>query len=152
MQTKNTTKVPRRRFFKWGVGVISGAMGLGYLGLAGSYLWPPPENTEPLEKVGSVKDFPQGIPTMVSYQGVGVKEGVYVTNLGNGNWLALDFHCTHLNCPVAWSQSSKKYFCPCHGGIYDINGNVLGGPPPHPLPRRVIQQQGDNVMVGGRLT
>ena len=41
--------------------------------------------------------------------------------------------CAHMGCPVRWSAEEKEILCPCHGGIYDINGKHTGGPPPHGL-------------------
>jgi Rieske Fe-S protein len=41
--------------------------------------------------------------------------------------------CAHLGCPVRWlvnSEGQGEFLCPCHGGIYDINGGWVGGPPP----------------------
>ena len=42
-------------------------------------------------------------------------------------------HCAHLGCPVRWFPERKEILCPCHGGIYDINGGYVGGPPPRDL-------------------
>ena len=42
-------------------------------------------------------------------------------------------HCAHLGCPVRWLPDRGELLCPCHGGIYDINGGLLGGPPPQGL-------------------
>ncbi len=41
--------------------------------------------------------------------------------------------CTHLGCQVLWDGKAKKFRCPCHGGVYDVSGHVLEGPPPRPL-------------------
>jgi Rieske Fe-S protein len=40
--------------------------------------------------------------------------------------------CAHLGCPVRWVEveGEGEFLCPCHGGIYDINGGYVGGPPP----------------------
>ena len=41
--------------------------------------------------------------------------------------------CAHLGCPVRWLTNTEghgEFLCPCHGGIYDINGGWVGGPPP----------------------
>lgn len=40
--------------------------------------------------------------------------------------------CAHLGCPVRWllTEGEGEFLCPCHGGIYDINGDYVGGPPP----------------------
>ena len=43
--------------------------------------------------------------------------------------------CTHLGCGVSWNAQRKAFLCPCHGGVYAVDGGVLGGPPPRPLVR-----------------
>jgi Rieske Fe-S protein len=43
--------------------------------------------------------------------------------------------CAHLGCPVRWFPEKKLYLCPCHGGLYDINGGWVGGPPPRGMYR-----------------
>ena len=34
---------------------------------------------------------------------------------------------------MRWFPDKEEFLCPCHGGIYDISGNLLGGPPPQGL-------------------
>lgn len=148
---EDTGNLSRRRFFKLGVGTLSGLIGISYIGLIGKFLVPPPAGTEPLAEVGKIYNFSEGTPKLVSYKNGGVEQGVYVVNLGNTNWLALDFHCTHLQCAVNWFDPLKSFVCPCHGGVYDIQGHVKSGPPPRSLSRRIIQIQGDSVLVGGSL-
>jgi Rieske Fe-S protein len=43
--------------------------------------------------------------------------------------------CAHLGCPVRWFSEKQLYLCPCHGGLYDINGGWVGGPPPRGMYR-----------------
>jgi Rieske Fe-S protein len=43
--------------------------------------------------------------------------------------------CAHLGCPVRWNSEKQLYLCPCHGGLYDINGGWVGGPPPRGMYR-----------------
>jgi Rieske Fe-S protein len=46
--------------------------------------------------------------------------------------------CAHLGCPVRWlvdTEGHGEFLCPCHGGIYDINGGWVGGPPPRGMYR-----------------
>jgi len=50
--------------------------------------------------------------------------------------------CTHLGCQVLWDGAAKKFKCPCHGGLYDVNGQVLDGPPRDPRPAGVIRRGG----------
>lgn len=54
--------------------------------------------------------------------------------------------CAHLGCPTRWSAADKEILCPCHGGIYDINGMHIGGPPPHGLWRYTFKIQEDGTI------
>lgn len=45
--------------------------------------------------------------------------------------------CAHLGCPVRWFEDEHEFLCPCHGGIYDINGGYVGGPPPRGMYRYI---------------
>jgi Rieske Fe-S protein len=52
-------------------------------------------------------------------------------------------HCAHLGCPVRWVSEEGEILCPCHGGIYDINGDHTAGPPAHGLWRYVFRVRED---------
>jgi cytochrome b6-f complex iron-sulfur subunit len=41
--------------------------------------------------------------------------------------------CTHFDCIVGYRGKENHISCACHGGFYDVDGTVLGGPPPRPL-------------------
>jgi Rieske Fe-S protein len=43
--------------------------------------------------------------------------------------------CAHLGCPVRWiiREGEGEFLCPCHGGVYNINGFYVAGPPPRGL-------------------
>jgi menaquinol-cytochrome c reductase iron-sulfur subunit len=59
-------------------------------------------------------------------------------------FIAFSVDCTHLGCPVRWEPGAQLFLCPCHGGVYYVDGRVAGGPPPRPLvryPVRVNQGQ-----------
>lgn len=150
---KNTVNIGRRRFMKLGIGAAGAVIGLSYVGLLGDFLAPPAAAADyPLQEIGQAGDFPVDTPKLVSYKGQGVEEGAYVINLGGSEGLiALDFHCTHLECAVNWISATKQFICPCHGGVYDIKGNVISGPPPRALYRRVIKVENDTVKLGGRI-
>lgn len=65
-----------------------------------------------------------------------------------GNFVALSAVCTHLGCVVAWQEKAGEFLCPCHGGRFAANGQVLGGPPPKPLESLVVQLDGDQLKIG----
>jgi Rieske Fe-S protein len=50
-------------------------------------------------------------------------------------YIALSTRCAHLGCPVRWVDAAERFICPCHGGVYDLLGRPVGGPPVRPLDR-----------------
>jgi Rieske Fe-S protein len=63
------------------------------------------------------------------------RETVFLVWDGNKGVHALSATCTHLGCQVRWDESSTRFRCPCHGGVFDKDGNVVDGPPPRALNR-----------------
>lgn len=51
----------------------------------------------------------------------------------DGGYKAFSRVCTHLGCIVSWDEAKRQFECPCHGGIFDEEGQVMDGPPPAPL-------------------
>ena len=49
--------------------------------------------------------------------------------------LAISSRCMHVGCPVRWTAAAERFICPCHGGVYNVRGEVTGGPPVRPLDR-----------------
>jgi len=60
-------------------------------------------------------------------------KGVWVVKRSTGELRVYNPHCTHLGCAYAWNPAAHQFQCPCHGGIYDLDGRVIAGPPPRPL-------------------
>ena len=58
---------------------------------------------------------------------------------------ALSSVCTHLGCITRFQPDQNIIACPCHGSHYDLNGDVLAGPAPRPLPwyQMQLSSQGD---------
>jgi Rieske Fe-S protein len=51
----------------------------------------------------------------------------------NTDYLALASTCTHSGCTLNFDHNNNQLTCPCHGGKFDTNGNVVAGPPPSPV-------------------
>ena len=66
--------------------------------------------------------------------------------------MAISTRCAHLGCPVRYIQASQKFVCPCHGGVYDFQGEVEGGPPVRPLDRFYTRVRAGRVEVGDRFS
>ncbi len=60
---------------------------------------------------------------------------------------AISTVCTHLGCSVHWEKDKKRFFCPCHAGVFDPDGKVVSGPPPRDLDSYDIDIEGDNVYI-----
>jgi Rieske Fe-S protein len=43
--------------------------------------------------------------------------------------------CTHLGCVVYWAPEEAHLECPCHEGVFDLEGRPVAGPPERPLAR-----------------
>jgi Rieske Fe-S protein len=71
---------------------------------------------------------------------------VYLVRNG-GDVRALDSTCTHLGCRTRFNPESQRIECPCHGGLYDATGQVIGGPPPSPLQVLRTRIEDDRVLV-----
>lgn len=71
---------------------------------------------------------------------------IYLVKNG-GQVRALDSTCTHLGCRTRFNTESKQIECPCHGGVYDVNGNVVSGPPPAALRSLDTRIENGQVMV-----
>jgi cytochrome b6-f complex iron-sulfur subunit len=56
--------------------------------------------------------------------------------------------CTHMGCLVIYHPERQEFICPCHGGTFDLDGNVISGPPPRPLPRFSVRVEGNNLVIG----
>jgi menaquinol-cytochrome c reductase iron-sulfur subunit len=50
-------------------------------------------------------------------------------------YIAISTRCAHVGCPVRWIDAAERFVCPCHGGVYDLLGRRVSGPPVRPLDR-----------------
>jgi Rieske Fe-S protein len=153
----------RRTVFAIGgqaAGVVAvSAVALPTVGFALAPIFDNPE--ERWEGVGSPDDFVpetyrQAVITIVEGTGDSGKSTVYIRrgspDLGESpdEFIAISTRCAHLGCPVRFVEAAGNFICPCHGGVYDFEGGVIGGPPVRPLDRFQTRVVGDTVEVGPR--
>ncbi|HEX4483045.1 MAG TPA: Rieske 2Fe-2S domain-containing protein [Solirubrobacteraceae bacterium] len=67
-------------------------------------------------------------------------------------YIAISSRCAHLGCPVRWVDAAERFICPCHGGVYDLLGKRVSGPPVRPLDRFYTRLEGEQVQVGPRFS
>jgi len=161
--------VNRRRFMTLSAhgagGVAAAAFTLPALGFAvGSAVFERPPVR--WEAVGAPDDFPDDtyIPKVITLTtGIGEagKTTVYMRARSDADakpdppgydeqFIAVSTRCMHLGCPVRYVGASQRFICPCHGGVYDFQGKVVGGPPVRPLDRFYTRVRGGRVEVGPR--
>ncbi len=76
----------------------------------------------------------------------GDKPGILINTIKN-ELLAFNAVCTHLNCTVQYDPQTRYIWCACHNGHFDLNGNVISGPPPRPLEKYNVNIRGEDVVV-----
>ena len=119
------------------------------------------------ETVGPVGMFPENnyIPVVITTTpGIGEagKTSVYVRKFNpaidtdpydrHTPFIALSTRCAHLGCPVRWVAAAERFICPCHGGVYDLLGRRVGGPPVRALDRFQTRVVSGYVQIGARFS
>lgn len=124
----------------------------GALALLGAALYPilrylyPPRGTE--ASVTSVVAAQVGelAPNTAKIFRFGTRPGLLI-NTEHGELKAFSAVCTHLNCTVQYDGNASVIWCACHNGKFDLNGQVISGPPPRPLEPYHINVRGDEIVV-----
>jgi Rieske Fe-S protein len=106
------------------------------------------------------RDYTQKVITLVNNVGEAGKTTVYVRRANpkldrdhfGQPYVAISNRCMHVGCPIRYVQASQRFICPCHGGIYDFQGIVIGGPPVRPLDRFRTRVRSGVVEVGRRFS
>ena len=119
---------------------------LGFVYPLGMYLWP--RERKAASGAGRsmkipLSDIPAGEARFVRFLG----KPAVVVRPNEQEIMALSPVCTHLGCIVKWKEVEKEFYCPCHGGKFDVRGAVLGGPPPDPLHAFVTSVEADFVVI-----
>ena len=130
------------------LGILLGGIGAV---IAAAFAWPLFRFLSPVSKGGAdeqVRVAKQQVsgdtPYFFSFQG----RPAVLLEQDPGEYVALSAVCTHLGCIVKWVNDSQEFLCPCHGGRFSVNGEVLGGPPPEPLANYSVTLDGNDILVG----
>ena len=158
---EDNTKITRRKFLSYivdaTVGVVGAAIAVPVIGYFLSPAWKKSQN--PTIPITNVEQIEVGVPTFVRFEErvpdawvtTTESKGVWVVTKDGNNFTLFDPHCTHLRCPYYWDAQNRVFTCPCHGGKFDIDGNVLGGPPPRPLDRWQFTIQNGEIETSGEV-
>lgn len=128
-----------RRNFIFNLGIITAVVGaiIAFVWDLFAYLIPPRKKKKYHKYlVAKEGELPLGQAKEI----VVSKKPVFVVHEKDG-YKVFSGICTHLGCIVRWEGDKHRFYCPCHKGIYDENGNVIGGPPPRPLDQFVVKME-----------
>lgn len=134
----------RRSFLK----ILTTALGLSALG---SFAYPLFRFLLPVESAVKAKSITlpmSQIPVNTTKDlMIGLTPAIILHTRDKG-FLAFSKVCTHLGCLVKYDRERRVFICPCHAGTFDLEGNVVSGPPPKPLPKFAVKVEGDNLVIG----
>jgi quinol---cytochrome c reductase iron-sulfur subunit, bacillus type len=117
------------------------------------------------QAVGPIDEFPDDtyvpkVITIVDGIGQAGKSTAYVRKRNAkldtdkpdqyNQYIAISTRCMHLGCPVRFVEAAARFICPCHGGVYDFEGKVDGGPPVRPLDRFYTRVRNGQLEIGPR--
>jgi menaquinol-cytochrome c reductase iron-sulfur subunit len=117
------------------------------------------------QAVGAIDDFPDDtyIPKVITIvDGIGQagKSTAYIRKRNAkldtdkpdqyNQYIAISTRCMHLGCPVRFVEAAGRFICPCHGGVYNFEGKVDGGPPVRPLDRFYTRVRNGQLELGPR--
>lgn len=99
-------------------------------------------------KVASLSTVSPG--GVVAFAYPGEHDKCLLVRMTDGAVVAFSQACTHLSCAVIPKLDEGVFFCPCHDGYFDLrSGRNLSGPPPRPLPRIILETEGDDIYAVG---
>lgn len=139
----------RRTFFDRIFAAIFAGTGLAFVGSALAYLYPNKNFISGTRQFSNLAGQPILEKEIAEGQ---LKNGVALGSPAivyrqNGELIALSAVCTHLGCTVSYLEDEQIFRCPCHGGEYDLDGSVLDGPPPRPLPRLNVKIKDGKILL-----
>lgn len=153
-----TTPVSTRRsFFIRATSAIAAFIGLSLSMPLFGYVVGPAFRRRKAEwvPIAQIDDLPVGTPQALDYSAT-IKDGWHETEITKAVWVikhddrrvtAFAPLCTHLGCGYRWENRKRQFQCPCHGSVYDIEGNVMAGPAPRPLDQLPVKIEHGEVSI-----
>jgi Rieske Fe-S protein len=113
------------------------------------------QETDSWIPLGPLAEYPIGQPTLFNFTRSTVNGwektvnsyGAYVVRYNETAYKVFSNTCTHLSCRVNWRDGETDFHCPCHDGIFDIEGKVVAGPPPRPLDEYETKLEDGNLFI-----
>lgn len=143
----------RRQFLRnaalGAVGSVLALLGAGF----GLLLWPRSTGAFGGELTVRAED----VPAVDASPYRNIQGKFYMVHTTDG-LLALYTKCPHLGCTVPWAgppDSPNAFQCPCHGSMYNYEGERTGGPAPRPMDLmavRVDEATGNVIVDTGEIS
>ncbi len=134
---------PRRDFLGMAVGASATAVAAAIGYPVARFVEPRPMPSSGPTLVGKVEDFALGTGKTVLVD----EKPVLLLRSADGHFRAFSAICTHLQCVVGYSAERNQIECPCHKGVYSVEGVNIAGPPPRPLEELVVSVREGSVIV-----
>jgi Rieske Fe-S protein len=145
-----TNRSERRRFLNFLTNLLMTVIGLVVAIPALAYFLGPLRRkagvggaAAPFQDAGPLSDIPVGEWRLLSVDMVH-QDGWKKTRVKHAVWVrrraksekeitVLSSTCPHLGCPINWHPDQAQFVCPCHGGMFNREGERTGGPPPRAM-------------------
>ncbi len=98
--------------------------------IIGWFMFPSKGNRTIWQYVANLSEFPQG--GSQTYEAPAGQKVVISRLEAKGaaeDFIALSSVCPHLGCQVHWESAKDRFFCPCHNGAFNSQGEPTEGPP-----------------------
>ncbi len=141
----HTSGRERRSLLKYLLATSIGASLVSILYPAIRYLIPPkqPESQSDQVTVTTVDQLPANSGRVFKFG----SEPAILIRTPAGKFEAFSAVCTHLQCTVHYRPDRHDIYCPCHGGVYNLEGVPTGGPPPRPLTKYRAEVRDNEITV-----
>ena len=90
------------------------------------------------------EEIPPGSARELVFEGT----PILVINRRETGFIALSRICTHLGCLVGYDKYKGQLVCPCHAGVFDLDGQMIAGPGSAPLRQFFLTVSATHVTLG----
>jgi Rieske Fe-S protein len=106
-------------------------------------------------KVAELQSIPEGEPVSLNFSQTGqdafmlrtTVQSVWVVRTSPAEITAYSPICPHAGCYYNWNAQLRRFACPCHASIFEINGPVVSGPAPRPLDTLPVRIENGTLFV-----
>ena len=155
-------EIKRRGFLKGSISIVLGAVLLLAPLTAGLLFFLDPLRRKAQKqgflKVGTLDSLPLGTPRMTKVRGNKINAWNKHANEPIGaiylvrhekEVRAFQAICPHAGCFVDYSDTQKKFLCPCHKSSFNLDGSLTSpsSPSPRGMDNLKVRVEGNNILV-----